>query len=100
MAASKLARNRPSAVSTAFVENNTFLKRFVARYLSSRHDVEDVVQEAYLRAYMAEKERAIDQPKAFLFRIAKNVALTNLTKKSRQITDYIEEATASVVVDT
>lgn len=100
MAASKHVKRELSNVSTTFVAHNAFLKKFVARYFSSRQDVEDVVQEAYLRAYAAERERDIEQPKAFLFRIAKNVALTKLTRKSTQITDYLEEATAAAVIET
>ena len=91
--------SKQSSVSAAFVEHYLFLKRFVARYFSSQHDIEDVVQEAYLRAYAAERTREIEAPKAYLFRIAKNVALSKLTKKSRQITDYLEEASVSAVVD-
>jgi len=65
-----------------------------------QQDIEDVAQEAYLRAYVAEQRQSIEQPKAFLFRVAKNLALTRLSRKSRRITDYIEEAGESVVMDT
>ena len=34
-----------------------------------------------------------------MFRIAKNLALTKLTKKSEKITDYIEECSASAVIE-
>ena len=47
----------------------------------------------------AEQKKHIEQPKAFLFRIARNVALNELTRKSRQITDFIEEVSASVVLN-
>lgn len=95
-------RNSPArltAVSAAFLENSAFLRKYLARYFSDRQDIEDVAQEAYLRAYVAEQRKDIEQPKAFLFRIAKNVALTKLTKKSKQITDYIEETGTSLVID-
>ncbi len=88
-----------SAVSAAFVANIDFLKRFLARFLSDRQDIEDVTQEAYLRAYVAEQKKDIEQPKAFLFRIARNLALTQLTKKSKQITDYIEDYGDSTVIE-
>lgn len=82
-----------SAISTAFVENNTLLKKFLTRFLYQRQDIEDVVQETYLRAYKAEKEAAseIEQPRAFLFRVARNIALNELKRKSRHITDSLEE---------
>ena len=96
----KTHNRRPlSAVSAAFLENHAFLERFLARFFSDSRDIEDVAQEAYLRAYVAEQQKEIEQPKAFLFRIAKNLALTKLTKKSDKITDFIEECGASVVIE-
>ncbi len=94
-------RNRRplSAVSAAFLENNAILKRFLARFFSDSQDIEDVAQEAYLRAYVAEQQKEIEQPKAYLFRIARNLALTQLKKKSKKITDYLEESGASVVIE-
>jgi len=92
-------RQTVSSVSAAFLENYDFLKRFLARFFANRNDIEDVAQEAYLRAFVAEQQKDIEQPKAYLFRIAKNVALTKLTKKSEKITDYIEECSASVVIE-
>lgn len=80
-----------SAVTAAFLESAGFLKKFLSRFLRMQQDIEDVAQEAYLRAYIAEQRESIEQPKAFLFRVAKNLALTRLARKSRQITDYIEE---------
>ena len=80
-----------SAISSAFLENSSLLKKFLTRFLYQRQDIEDVVQEAYLRAYKAEKDAEIEQPKAFLFRVARNIALNELKKKSRHITDFIED---------
>jgi RNA polymerase sigma-70 factor (ECF subfamily) len=59
-----------------------------------------VSQETFLRAFSTEKQRPIEQPKSFLFRIAKHVALTQLTQKSRQITDYLEEFEEPEVLST
>lgn len=81
-----------SAVSASFIENNLVLKKFLTRYFYQRQDIEDVVQETYLRACKAEKETVILQPRAFLFRIARNLALNELKKKSRHITDYLDDS--------
>lgn len=87
-------------VTAAFLECNTFLKKFLSGFLRVRQDIEDVAQEAYLRAYVAEQRESIEQPKSFLFQVAKNLARTRLSKKSRQITDYIEDAGEAVLIDT
>lgn len=80
-----------SAVSDSFLENQTFLKKFITRFFSNKEDVEDVVQETYLRAYVAEQKTQISQHKSFLFRTAKNIALTKLTRKSKKVTDFLED---------
>jgi RNA polymerase sigma-70 factor (ECF subfamily) len=89
---------RDSAITAAFLEHVTFLKKFLTRFLREQQDIDDVIQETYLRAYSAEQIKSIEQPKAFLFRIARNLALTELTKKSRQITDYLADFDESVVM--
>jgi|TARA_B100000315_G_scaffold249994_1_gene282059 RNA polymerase sigma-70 factor (ECF subfamily) len=87
-----------SSVSAAFIEHESFLKRFLKRFLSRPQDIEDVVQDTYLKARCAEKNQIINSPKAFLFRIARNEALKELRKKSRRITDYIEELDSQEVI--
>lgn len=91
-------RENPPSISTAFVEHESFLKRFLKRFLSRPQDIEDVVQDTYLKARSAEESQVISSPKAFLFRIARNEALKQLRKKSRRITDYIEELDSPEVV--
>lgn len=80
-----------NGITDSFLQNESFLKRFVARFLSRTEDVEDVVQETYLRAYVAGQSTDIVKPKSFLFTTAKNIALTKLTKKSKRVTDFLEE---------
>lgn len=78
-----------SGVAKAYHKNSIVLKNYLFKYLHNFHDVEDVAQEAFLKAYGEEKKTVIAQPKSFLFRIAKNIAISKLRLKSRQITDYI-----------
>lgn len=83
--------NNNSRISATFEQNEGFLKKFVSRFLSRPEDIDDIVQETFLKAYDYERSGKIASPKAFLFKIAKNAALRELTRKSTQITDYIEE---------
>ncbi|MHA7815114.1 MAG: RNA polymerase sigma factor [Pseudohaliea sp.] len=82
-----------SRVSSAYLENRDFLKRFLARFFVDPRDIDDVAQEAYLRAFEAERGQEVRSPRAFLFRVARNVALNELSRKARALTDYIEDAT-------
>ena len=75
--------NQGTSVLSAFQLHQLALKRFISKYLNNAQDIEDVTQEAFMRAYS----------------IAKNVAISQLRTKSRQITDYIEDQpTADVLL--
>jgi RNA polymerase sigma-70 factor (ECF subfamily) len=92
------AAQTTTSVCEAFAQHELSLRRFIGRLMPGSSDIEDVAQEAFLRAYTVERSRRIEQPKSFLFRIAKHVALSQLTRKARQITDYIEDSGDSAVI--
>ena len=75
----------------AFVENELMIKRFLRRYASNSHDIEDISQETIARALRAEQQKEILEPKAFLFGVAKNIARKSLDKKSKSLIDFIED---------
>ncbi|MBR9911408.1 MAG: RNA polymerase sigma factor [Gammaproteobacteria bacterium] len=74
---------QPSLIHCAYISNLAALKRFTLRLTGNFSDAEDVLQEAFLRAYLAEKSYTIEQPAAFLFRISRNVALDLLRRRTR-----------------
>ena len=53
-------------ILNAFQLHQLSLKRFIGRYLNNAQDIEDVTQEAFLRAYKAERSTDVRQPKSFL----------------------------------
>jgi RNA polymerase sigma factor (sigma-70 family) len=83
-----------ATVMEAFYETQAILRQFVRRFARNRHDVDDITQETVVRALQAEKERRIDDPRAFLFGVAKNIVYKDLRRRSRFITAFIDDATA------
>lgn len=80
-----------SDIYNAFIQNTGGLKSLISRILRNPNDIDDVAQEVFIRAYQSEKGREIEQPKAFLYRIAKNLAITEASKSINRLTDYIDE---------
>lgn len=82
------------------MSNNTFhdtyigqlpsLRRFIARFMIRAEDVEDVLQETYVRVVKSDTN-LISSPKAYLYRAARNIALNELNRKSNSATDFIED---------
>jgi RNA polymerase sigma factor (sigma-70 family) len=79
-----------SPVCIAYVEHGAALRRWIRRFTLGS-DVEDIAQDAFLKAYCVELTRPIAQPKSFLFRIAKHVALNRLVRMRRVEYGEIEE---------
>ena len=84
-------------IEVAYLDNQGGLRRFIRRLFGRACDVDDIAQETFLKAVAAERRGRIDNPKAYLYQAARNVALTELAKKSRQIVDYIEDAALTEV---
>lgn len=84
-------RRSRGGVFAAFRDNESILRAFLRRISPASFDIDDIAQETILRALQAEKEREIDQPRAYLFSIARNVVRDALDRKSRSIIDFIED---------
>ncbi len=84
--------NKQQGIIDTFQDWESSLKRFIGRFLHRPEDIEDMVQETFLRAYRATRERRLDSPKAYLFKVARNVAFRELAKKSRHIRDTLDES--------
>ncbi|MBI1366699.1 MAG: sigma-70 family RNA polymerase sigma factor [Alphaproteobacteria bacterium] len=81
-----------SEILQAFIENERAIRRIFARYCSRAEDVEDLTQETFLKCFAAEMTTDIREPKAFLLRAAKNLALSELKRKANKTTSFIEDS--------
>lgn len=88
-------------LTDSFLEHHLNIHKYLRRYLHKEQDIEDIIQEVYIKAVHAaeRKNHEISQPKAFLFTIAKNLALNELTKKANRITRFIDELSEETVTN-
>lgn len=81
-----------SLILQAFLEHERAIKRFLKRFRLRPQEIEDLSQETFLRAFAAEAVQDVREPRAFLFRIAKNLALNERAKHSNAMTDSMEDS--------
>ena len=74
------------------MEQQRPLKAFISRFIRRPQDIDDIAQETFVRAFLAEQKGDIQHPKAYIYRVARNLAFEVLTKKSNQLTSYIEDS--------
>lgn len=86
-------------IAGVYTEIRSALMRFASRFLRKPQDIEDVVQEACVRALEAQNRRRIDHPKAYLYRATKNLALKQLAKSAYRLTDSVGDFDELTVID-
>ncbi|HWG68714.1 MAG TPA: RNA polymerase sigma factor [Steroidobacteraceae bacterium] len=67
------------------------LYRYLRRFTSGAEDIEDLVQETYVRVYAMPDFQAVDSPRALLFRIAHNMAVERARRQKSQATDRVAD---------
>ena len=67
------------------------LHRYLRKFTSGAEDIEDLVQETYVRVYALSDHQRIDSPRALLFRIAHNMAVERARRQKSQATDSVAD---------
>jgi RNA polymerase sigma-70 factor (ECF subfamily) len=80
-----------SRILNEFEGSKLALRRYLSRFYSHTHDVEDALQEVFVRAYAAEARGPILLPRAYLFRVAKHVALNEIARRKNSATQSVED---------
>ena len=77
------------------------LKDYIRRAFPSLRDVDDVVQESYLRLWRRHAEEPIRSARAFLFSVAQRIAIDGLRRRRRSpIDSFASLAELNIADDT
>jgi RNA polymerase sigma factor (sigma-70 family) len=77
-------RHTPEDVGKLFREHNQTLVRFLNARLGSEQEAKEIAQEAYVKLLQLERRGAISFMRAYLFRIAANLAIDRLRQRKSQ----------------
>ena len=84
-----------STIHDAYMAARNGLSRMVSRLVPPK-EVEDIVQETYVRLCTLEQPKSIAEPKPFLYRTAKNLAFDHLKKAETRLADDLEDGLDSL----
>jgi RNA polymerase sigma factor (sigma-70 family) len=70
------------------------LRRYLQRFTSGAEDIEDLIQETYVRVYSFPDYQTVDSPKAYLFAIARNLAIERARRIKCHATDSVADVEA------
>lgn len=74
----------------SFLGNKPLLCRIVGRIVRP-DDIEDIVQETFLHSFAASNRQQIDNPRAFMVKTARNLALNHIGRAEQRLNQSIEE---------
>lgn len=82
-------KNNEWGVTGVYNELRNSLMRFANRYFKRPQEIEDVVQEAFVKVIEARQTRDIEYPNSYLYQTVKNLALKQLDKSDYKLTDTL-----------
>ncbi|MEJ0039194.1 MAG: RNA polymerase sigma factor [Gammaproteobacteria bacterium] len=74
----------------SFVVHRPVLTRLVARFVRP-HEIEDIVQETFVRSYVAASKETIRNPRAFILQTARNLVLDHLKSAQKRLSCSLED---------
>src|SRR5689334_10991961 len=86
-----MSRDRHEWFLNQVFNHRAALKSYLKRFASVDEDIEDLIQETYLRIYGIRDYSAVESPKALLLRIAHNLAIERARSRSTQATDAVAD---------
>lgn len=87
-----------SEILRIFISNEGGLRRHLRRYCARVEDIDDVLQETFLRGFAADLRSEIQQPKAYLYQIARNIALDRLRRNAVAPMESLEDLGGSSII--
>ncbi|MBB1291909.1 RNA polymerase sigma factor [Pseudoalteromonas sp. SR44-5] len=80
---------RKPTLSTTFIDLSSQLRRFVSRIVQP-DDVEDIVQETFVKSYQADLKQDIKYTRSYMLKTAKHLALNHIAKWDNQHCDSLD----------
>ena len=74
-----------------FLAHRPLLFRIIGRFVRP-DEIEDIVQETFLHSYAASRKQQINNPRAFMVRTAKNIALNHISRAAQRLNQSMDDS--------
>ncbi|MDD1606786.1 MAG: RNA polymerase sigma factor [Methylococcaceae bacterium] len=85
-------------IATVYQQHQNELIYYTARITACRESAEDITQESFMILFHEVKQQKIENPRAFLFRVARNLAFDHL--KHKKVTENYAQAQHPILEST
>jgi RNA polymerase sigma factor (sigma-70 family) len=89
-------KQKQNQLLRAFLSCRDALVRSILKMRARQEDVDDILQETYLRVMNASEKRTLNSPQDYLFVVSRNLVIEKLSRQSREIAMEINDALVGV----
>jgi RNA polymerase sigma factor (sigma-70 family) len=82
--------NKSSTLETTYLKCRSQLERVIGRIVN-RDDIEDIVQETFIKSYEAELQHEIIFERTYMLKTARNLALNHVSKASEKHNQSLDD---------
>ena len=86
-----MADDRRKRLLDQILSHRAALQKYLHNFTAGAEDVEDLVQEAYVRVCALSPTQVVESPRALLFRIARNLAVDRARQRLTHATDDVAD---------
>lgn len=86
-----MADDRRKRLLDQIFSHRAALQKYLRKFTAGAEDIEDLVQESYVRVCALPPGQVVDSPRALLFRIAHNLAVDRVRQKVTRATDDVAD---------
>lgn len=86
-----MADERRKRLLDQVLRHRVALQKYLRKFTAGAEDIEDLVQETYVRICALPPTEIIESPRALLFRIARNLAVDRARQKIARATDAVAD---------
>lgn len=86
-----MADERRKRLLDQVLRHRVALQKYLRKFTAGAEDIEDLVQETFVRICALPPAQIIDSPRALLFRIARNLAVDRARQKIARATDAVAD---------
>jgi RNA polymerase sigma-70 factor (ECF subfamily) len=84
-------KNDTNSILRIFKLHEKSLRHYISGFFIRPQDIEDISQETFLRTFKSHMKKEVLKPKSFMYRVAKNLIMSEFRRSSYKLTDYIED---------
>ncbi|NIB42718.1 sigma-70 family RNA polymerase sigma factor [Pseudomaricurvus alkylphenolicus] len=85
-----MANNKHNRLESLFANHAKALVRFLKRKVNSEQDAEDIAQNAFIRIQRLAEEGELENPKAYLYQTASNLAI-DMLRREKLHQNYLQQ---------